>query len=75
VRETRINRGKMTFNCRKSLVSTVTENGSGSESWVSYDRVRGKVGQVKLAYRNVTEINNETSNMTSLEIGMSPELN
>lgn len=40
-----MNRGKVTFNSPNPLVSTVTENGSGSRGQTSYDAVRKEMGR------------------------------
>jgi hypothetical protein len=39
----------MDSNCPESLVSVVTENGSGSEAKTSYDPVRGARGHLTTA--------------------------
>lgn len=41
-----MNKGKMTFNCPKPIVSVVTEKGSGSARRTSYDLVRRVWGQL-----------------------------
>lgn len=46
MRETRMTAGKMSFNRPKTLLSAVTEKGSGSKAQTSYDPLRKVWGQI-----------------------------
>ena len=50
MRETRMKAGEMDFNRPKTLVSVVTEKGSGSKAHTSYDSLRRVRGQLKRAW-------------------------